>query len=233
MKERAGKASSARSRNSESRRTSSSYAICTTFEDDARTRGHRFIAGVDEVGRGALAGPVVAAAVILDPHAPLPQGLNDSKKLSAAQRERIASELKSRAVCWSIGVVSHEEIDSTNILVATKRAMLEALKGLRPRADFLLIDAVQLRESALPQRAIIHGDSISASIAAASIIAKTFRDRLMRILDAMHPGYGFAQHVGYGTREHKEALGRRGPCAIHRRSFRGVLPEIAYEEGQA
>ncbi|HEX5708033.1 MAG TPA: ribonuclease HII [Pyrinomonadaceae bacterium] len=204
--------------------------ICTKFEDEARARGHRLVAGLDEVGRGALAGPVVAAAVILDPAAPLPEGLDDSKKLSPLQRERIASELRRTAVCFSVGLVSHEEIDRTNILLATRRAMTEALKGLRPCAEFLLIDAVQLKESELPQQSIIGGDSVSASIAAASVIAKTFRDRLMRVFDQIHPGYGFAQHVGYGTRAHHSALRERGPCRIHRRSFRGVLPEASADE---
>ena len=201
-------------------------SICTAFEDEARASGHGLVAGVDEVGRGALAGPVVAAAVILDPEAPLPEGLDDSKRLTPLQRERIARELRRTAVCHSIGLIYPEEIDSTNILAATKRAMVEALKGLRPCAEFLLIDAVQLRESPLPQQAIIHGDSVSASIAAASVLAKTFRDRLMREYDALHPGYNFSRHVGYGTREHHEAIRLRGPCAIHRRSFRGVLPEV-------
>jgi ribonuclease HII len=201
-------------------------SICTTFEEGARSGGHRLVAGVDEVGRGALAGPVVAAAVILDPAAPLPDGLDDSKKLTPLQRERIAGELRSRAVCHAVGVIYPDEIDATNILIATRRAMMEALKGLRPCAEFLLIDAVQLRESALPQQAIIHGDSVSASIAAASVIAKTFRDRLMREYDALHPGYNFSRHVGYGTREHHEAIRRHGPCPIHRRTFRGVLPQL-------
>ena len=201
-------------------------SICTTFEEEARSRGHRLVAGVDEVGRGALAGPVVAAAVILDPEAPLPAGLDDSKKLTPLQRERIAGELRRTAVCHAVGLVYPDEIDATNILIATRRAMMEALKGLRPCAEFLLIDAVQLRESPLPQQAIIHGDSVSASIAAASVLAKTFRDRLMRVYDALHPGYNFSRHVGYGTREHHEAIRLRGPCPIHRRTFRGVLPEV-------
>jgi ribonuclease HII len=198
--------------------------ICTAFEDEARAGGHRMIAGVDEVGRGALAGPVVAAAVILNPDAPLPEGLDDSKKLTAAQRERIAEELKGTALCYGIGLIPPEEIDSSNILIATRRAMCNALSELSPRADFLLIDALQLREVALPQRAIIRGDSISASIAAASVIAKTFRDALMRAYHHTYPQYGFAAHVGYGTRAHLEALRTHGPCPIHRRSFRGVLP---------
>jgi ribonuclease HII len=182
------------------------------------------IAGVDEVGRGALAGPVVAAAVILDPDAPLPEGLDDSKKLTAAERVRIAEELKETALCYGVGLISPQEIDRTNILIATRRAMCNALGELKPCADFLLIDALQLREVELPQRAIIRGDSISASIAAASVIAKTFRDALMRDYDHVYPQYGFAAHVGYGTRAHLEALRAHGACPIHRRSFRGVLP---------
>jgi len=197
--------------------------ICTAFEDEARARGHRMIAGVDEVGRGALAGPVVAAAVILDPAAPLPEGLDDSKKLTAAARERIAEELKATALCYGVGLIPPDEIDSTNILIATRRAMCHALDDLKPCADFLLIDALQLREVALPQRAIIRGDSISASIAAASIIAKTYRDALMRDYEQTYPQYGFAAHVGYGTRAHLAALRAHGACPIHRRSFRGVL----------
>ena len=191
--------------------------ICTAFEDRARAGGHRMIAGVDEVGRGALAGPVVAAAVILDPDAPLPEGLDDSKKLTAAERVRIAEELKETALCYGVGLISPQEIDSTNILIATRRAMCNALGELNPCADFLLIDALQLREVELPQRAIIRGDSISASIAAASVIAKTYRDALMRDYHDIYPQYGFASHVGYGTRAHLEALRTHGACRIHRR----------------
>jgi ribonuclease HII len=195
----------------------------TTFEDEANRLGYKAIAGLDEVGRGALAGPVVAAAVILDSSLPLPKGLNDSKQLTANQRNRIAQELKECAIAYSIGIVSSEEIDSTNIAVATRKAMLMALSTLNPPADFLLIDAFQLKESSLPQKAIVHGDCISASIAAASIIAKTHRDSLMCDYDLLYPNYGFAKHVGYGTRLHLEALREHGPCSIHRRSFRGVL----------
>ncbi|MGI9105078.1 MAG: ribonuclease HII [Pyrinomonadaceae bacterium] len=198
--------------------------IGTAFEDEARTSGYRMIAGVDEVGRGALAGPVVAAAVILDPATPLPENLDDSKKLSAAQRERIAAELKQTALGYGVGLIAAAEIDRTNILIATRRAMCAALGALRERPDFLLIDALQLTEVALPQRAIIRGDSISASIAAASVIAKTYRDALMRDYDRVYPHYGFASHVGYGTRAHLAALSTHGACSLHRRSFRGVLP---------
>ncbi len=198
--------------------------IHTGFEDEARARGFQMIAGVDEVGRGALAGPVAAAAIILDPAAALPEGLDDSKKLSALQRERIAAELKQTALGYSVGLISAQDIDGSNILIATRRAMCAAVSELSPAADFLLIDALQLRELELPQRAIIHGDSISASIAAASIIAKTYRDALMRDYDELYPHYGFAAHVGYGTRTHLAALRTHGACPIHRRSFRGVLP---------
>src|ERR1044071_3973011 len=200
-------------------------AIHTLFEEEARGRGFGRIAGLDEVGRGALAGPVVAAAVILDPSAPIPEGLDDSKKLTALQRERIAEGLKRTAICYSYGLISPEEIDATNILVATRRAMLQALEKLQPCADFLLIDALQLRESSLPQKAIIRGDSASASIAAASVLAKTYRDALMRDYDAQFPQYGFARHVGYGTRDHWAALRAHGCCPIHRRTFRGVAEE--------
>ncbi|HEY0385789.1 MAG TPA: ribonuclease HII, partial [Pyrinomonadaceae bacterium] len=163
--------------------------ICTSFEDEARAAGYQLIAGVDEVGRGALAGPVVAAAVILNPEAELPVGLDDSKKLTRAARERINEELRERALGYSVGLVWPAEIDRINILQATRRAMLDALGGLAPSAEFALIDALQLKECGLPQRAIIRGDSISASIAAASIIAKTYRDALMRQFHELYPPY--------------------------------------------
>jgi ribonuclease HII len=198
--------------------------ICTTFEDEARAAGYRLIAGLDEVGRGCLAGPVVAAAVIIDPERPLPDGLDDSKKLTAAQRERIAEELRSSVIAYAIGQIEPEEIDRINILQATFRAMAQALERLTPYPDYLLLDAVQLKSCYLPQKAIIHGDAISASIAAASVIAKTYRDNLMREQHELYPQYKFASHVGYATRTHLEALRIHGACPIHRRSFRGVLP---------
>lgn len=193
------------------------------FEEEAYKTGYKFVAGLDEVGRGCLAGPVVAAAVILNSNSPLPEGLNDSKKLSAKQRNRIAEELKSTAIAYSMGLVEAEEIDRINILQATKRAMILALEKLQPQADFLLIDAIQLKESTLPQRAIIRGDSTVASIAAASIIAKTFRDALMCEYHETYPQYGFSKHVGYGTKAHFEALREHGACEIHRKTFRGVM----------
>jgi ribonuclease HII len=203
------------------RRTS---AVGTAFEEEARACGFRLVAGVDEVGRGALAGPVVAAAIILDPERPLPEGLDDSKRLTRKERERIAEELKRGAVCYAVGQVEPEEIDRINILEATRRAMILAVEALTPCAEHLLIDAVQLKACPLPQKAIIRGDSVSASIAAASVIAKTYRDALMRALHDLYPQYDFARHVGYGTAAHHAALRLYGPSPIHRRSFRGVLP---------
>lgn len=199
------------------------------FERLAEAEGYRFIAGVDEVGRGCLAGAVVAAACILDLSKPLPEGLNDSKQIPPEKREEIAEELKQSVIAYAIGQVEADEIDRINILQATKKAMGLAIEGLKPCADFLLIDAVQLKEIRLPQRPIIKGDSISASIAAASILAKTYRDNLMRELDASYPGYGFSSHVGYATRVHWEALRVHGPCDLHRKTFKGVVPSVITE----
>ena len=197
--------------------------ISLDFEHQAIADGYKFIAGVDEVGRGCLAGAVVAAACILDLTKPLPESLNDSKKLTAKKREIIAAELKENVVAYSIGQVEAEEIDRINILQATKKAMRLAIENLSVKADFLLIDALELKTISLPQKAIIRGDSASASIAAASIIAKVYRDNLMCELSEIYPVYGFANHAGYGTKTHFEALRTHGACALHRKSFRGVL----------
>ncbi len=197
--------------------------ISLDFEKLAAAEGYKFIAGVDEVGRGCLAGAVVAAAVILDLSKPLPEGLNDSKKLSAKRRKTLDAQIRENAVCLAIAQVEADEIDCINILQATKKAMISAIGRLNPAADFLLIDALQLKELDTPQKAIIHGDAISASIAAASIIAKTYRDNLMSELDKIYPEYGFAKHVGYGTKTHFEALRKYGACSLHRKTFRGVL----------
>jgi len=193
------------------------------FENQAIADGYRFIAGVDEVGRGCLAGAVVAAACILDLSKPIPEGLNDSKKISAKKREILDEEIRASALAFSIAQIEADEIDRINIVQATKKAMRLAIEALNPSADFLLVDAVQLKEINLPQKAIIHGDAISASIAAASIIAKVYRDNMMREIDKIYPVYGFARHVGYGTKAHFEALRTHGACQIHRKSFRGVL----------
>ncbi len=197
--------------------------IHINFERAAIADGYQFIAGVDEVGRGCLAGAVVAAACILDLSKPLPAGLNDSKKLTAKRREIIAEELKQTALAYAVGQVEADEIDEINILRATKKAMRLAVENLPVKADFLLIDALELKEIPLPQKAIIRGDAASASIAAASIIAKVYRDNLMCELGEIYPVYGFAKHAGYGTKSHFEALRARGACPLHRKSFRGVL----------
>ncbi len=197
--------------------------ITLDFENQAIADGYKFIAGVDEVGRGCLAGAVVAAAVVLDLSKPLPEGLNDSKKLSAKRRETLDAQIRENAISFAIAQIEADEIDRINILQATKKAMISAVGRLNPAADFLLIDALQLKELDLPQKAIIHGDAISASIAAASIIAKTYRDNLMNELDKTYPEYGFSSHVGYGTKTHFAALRKHGACPLHRRTFRGVL----------
>jgi ribonuclease HII len=193
------------------------------FENQAWESGFKFVAGLDEVGRGCLAGPVIAGACILDPTKELPKGLNDSKQLTGKQRDEIAAELKEICLAYAIGSVSSEEIDRINILEATKLAMRHAIAGLGPAADFLLIDALVLKGVPIPQKSIIKGDSISASIAAASILAKTHRDDLMNSYETEYPKYGFSEHVGYATKRHYAALKAHGPCPIHRMTFRGVL----------
>jgi ribonuclease HII len=194
------------------------------LEQEASQAGACLIAGVDEVGRGALAGPVVAAAVILD-LARTPAGLNDSKKLTRAERERLDAEIRASARAYAVARVEADEIDRLNILQATKEAMRRAVAALALPPDFLLIDAVPLGEIGIPQRAIIRGDEQSVSIAAASIIAKVARDGWMRAYEESLPGYGFARHVGYATPEHLRELRALGPSPIHRLTFRRVLPE--------
>ena len=185
--------------------------------------GSKLIAGSDEVGRGALAGPVVAAAVILNLD-DLPKGINDSKQLTRLQRERLAEQIQERAVALSISRVEHHEIDQINILRASLRAMGLAIKALRPFPDYVLIDGHQrVPDIDCPQSTIIKGDCLSVSVAAASIVAKVTRDRWMREYDDQYPGYGFGSHAGYNTRMHQEAIARLGPSAIHRLTFRGVL----------
>ena len=195
------------------------------FEEIAWSEGYHFVAGVDEVGRGCLAGPVVAAACVLDRAKSLPEGLNDSKQVEREKREDIAAQLKEICPAIGVGIVDADEIDRINILEATKLAMRKAIVGLAPAADYILVDAVQLKGMTVPQRSIIKGDSVSASIAAASILAKTFRDALMHSYHAEYPHYGFAEHVGYATKTHRTALQAHGPCPLHRRSFRGVIIE--------
>jgi ribonuclease HII len=191
--------------------------------------GVRVIAGIDEAGRGPLAGPVVAAAVVFSEsilRRGLPAslaGLNDSKQLTPRQRERLFAALHELPeVRFGIAVVEPDEIDRVNILQATHRAMARAIAQLDPLPDHLLVDGLPVRSLTQPQTALVKGDSLSCSIAAASVLAKVTRDRLMVSLDAVHPGYGFAGHKGYPTPAHLEALSRLGPCPIHRRSFAPV-----------
>ena len=197
------------------------------FEKQLRAEGFTLIAGVDEVGRGCIAGPVVAAACILDPDQPLPDGIDDSKKLDAEMRETIAEQLKKICLTYAIGQVEADEIDRINILEATKKAMLLAIASLAPAAEYLLIDALRLKQAMIPQKAIIKGDSISASIAAASILAKTFRDALMTGYDVQFPQYGFAGHKGYGCATHYSAIREHGASALHRKTFKGVCEDAA------
>ena len=193
------------------------------FEEDLLRRGYMNVAGLDEAGRGPLAGPVVAACVVLAPGREIP-GVNDSKKLTEAARDKLCREICGSVLDWGVGVVEAEEIDRINILEATKKAMLLAIEELREPPDYLLIDAVTLKVD-IPQNPLIKGDARSASIAAASIIAKTTRDRIMLMHDAAYPEYGFKGHKGYGAKSHMDAIRKHGPCPIHRKTFRGVLPK--------
>ena len=192
------------------------------FEREVYRRGFQRVSGIDEVGRGPLAGPVVAAAVILPRNVELP-GVKDSKSLTAAQRELCNQEIHSCASAIGIGCVEPEEIDRVNILQATFKAMIQALENLRCSPDFLLIDGPYKLPLAIPQKGIPRGDQRSLSIGAASIVAKVHRDRLMCEYHALYPAYGFAQNKGYGTAQHLQALRCHGPCPLHRLSFRGVL----------
>ena len=198
-----------------------------TFDQEAtlQARGYRLIAGVDEVGRGALAGPVMAAAVILPLGADFPwlRSVRDSKQLSPKRRERVFDLIQGAGIPFGLGSVPHATIDEVGIVQATRMAMAQAVEALPSRPDFLLIDALSLPEVNLPQKGIIRGDQLSVSIACASIMAKVSRDRQMTELDSVYPGYGLARHKGYGTRQHLQCLGQLGPCAIHRRSFAPVL----------
>ena len=193
--------------------------VMLTHERRLWSSGRSHIAGVDEVGRGPLAGPVVAAAVIL------PQdfdvlGIDDSKKLSPKKREELFEVIKEKALAWSVGWVGPERVDEINILEATKEAMTQAVQGLSLQPDHVLIDGnFTVRALALPQTAIVKGDANSTSIAAASILAKVTRDRYMEEMDAVYPGYAFASNKGYGTKAHYDGLKAQGPTPIHRKTF--------------
>ena len=192
--------------------------LAYTIENEVRAEGYNFICGVDEAGRGPLCGPVTAAAVIL-PDGLFIEGLNDSKKLTEAKREKLFDIITSEAVAWAVASASVEEINETDILSAAMLAMRRAVESLSVSADFALIDGNISRGFAIPTRTVIHGDAISPSIAAASILAKVTRDRACYELDAQYPEYGIAKHKGYATKDHMNALRQYGPTPIYRTKF--------------
>lgn len=189
-----------------------------SFELAARDAGYRHVCGIDEAGRGPLSGPVVAAACVLEPGTEIP-GLNDSKKLTPKKRDLLYDLVIERATDFAVGFATPEEVDSINILNATMLAMRRAIAALKVLADYALVDGNCIRDYPIPARAIIKGDSLSMSVAAASILAKVTRDRLCLEDDRQYPMYGFAKHKGYGTAEHIAALRTYGPCPIHRKTF--------------
>ena len=199
-----------------------SESDCFIHTEDGISGSGRTIAGVDEAGRGCLAGPVVAGAVILDENRPI-HGLRDSKALSEKRRNELFEQIREKALAYSVGMTAAEEIDRINILRAALLAMEKAVLSLGRKPDFLLIDGNSKTSLPIRQKAIIKGDSKCASIAAASIVAKVTRDRMMTEIEREYPGYGFSRHKGYPTKEHLGALRNLGPCPIHRKSFKGVL----------
>jgi ribonuclease HII len=199
------------------------------IEKELRRRGYVLVAGVDEAGRGSLAGPVVAAAVIL-PTGCILVGLDDSKRLDAPCRERLARAIREHAIAVGVGIVSAAEIDLRDILRASLAAMRLAILALDPQPEALLLDAVSVPGMRLPQLPIIHGDALCSSVAAASIVAKVERDRILDDLALRFPAYGFEHHKGYGTPEHWQALSAHGPCPEHRLSYHGVVPGIGDPE---
>jgi ribonuclease HII len=198
----------------------SKFRCESTWERDLQARGFRAVAGVDEVGRGALFGPVVAAAVILSPDRPV-RGLNDSKLLEPERREVLAARIRERAVAWAVAAVDAATIDSVNIYQASRMAMRLAVARLDPAPDFVLTDAVPL-EIVLPQKALIKGDARCHAIAAASIVAKVYRDACMQAWDEVFPEYGLAEHKGYATPEHRRAIREHGLTPLHRLSYEPV-----------
>ncbi len=201
-----------------------------TFAEEEKLleQGYKIIAGIDEVGRGPLAGPVVAAAVILpiEGRSPWLSKVRDSKQLTPSQRESIFDRMMENRIAFGVGMVSPEVIDQRGIAPATRLAMRQAIERLSTRPDYLLIDYMRLPGVRIPQKGVVDGDSICVSIAAASIVAKVTRDRHMVEMDSQFPGYGLAQHKGYGTAEHLEALQRLGPSPIHRKSFTPVRDRL-------
>jgi ribonuclease HII len=191
------------------------------FEQEAWHDGHGAVAGLDEVGRGALCGPVVAGAVILAEGFDT-RGIDDSKRLTLRQRQRLAARIRAGARAWAVACAEPTEIDRYNILRATYLAMRRAVAGLALAPDLLLVDAISLPDLAMPQRAVVKGDCLSFSIAAASIVAKVARDAMMGEWDRRYPGYGLARNMGYASEDHRNAIRRLGPCEIHRQSFHGT-----------
>ena len=199
------------------------------LEEQFAAAGHELVAGIDEAGRGCLAGPVVAAAVVVDPDCRIP-GVDDSKRLSGQQRERLARTIKRRAVAWAVGTGDAALIDRVNVLEATRRAMRFALRSLTVRPGVALVDAVPLGPvevggAAVPTVPLVRADSLSFAVACASIVAKADRDRMMTAYDRRYPGFGFASHKGYASERHRAALRELGPTPLHRLTFRSVLPE--------
>lgn len=192
--------------------------MINTFENEGYKNGYTYIGGIDEAGRGPLAGPVVAAVVVFKPGTKI-EGINDSKKLSEAKRDELFDIIREQALDYGIGIVQREEIDEYNILNATYMAMKKAINCLKKTPDYLLVDAAHVPDVNIEQKSIIKGDSKSISIAAASILAKVTRDSIMYEYDKMYPEYGFASHKGYGTDQHYKAIREHGITTIHRRSF--------------
>lgn len=191
------------------------------YEDMARSEGYGLVAGVDEVGRGPLAGPVVAAAVIIQERITLP-GIKDSKKMTEKARDRAFFLINEKALAVGIGVVSHSSIDRINILKASLKAMKQAVLSLAPAPDYILVDGIHNIPVSIPQKCLKKGDQLSQSISAASIIAKVYRDRIMCSFHELFPEYGFLQNKGYGTAHHRSVLRKYGPSPIHRMTFKGV-----------
>jgi ribonuclease HII len=202
---------------------------CSRYEREARQSGWLRIAGLDEAGRGSLFGPVVAAAVILNPRRRI-VGLDDSKKLNPERRGELAPRIREHALAWAIAEIDASRIDAWNIYQASRQAMIAAVSQLHPLPDYLLLDAIEI-DLPIEQKALIHGDARSVSIAAASILAKTERDRRMQEFDQLYPQYGLAQHKGYGTPEHLEALRQHGPTPLHRFSYAPVRQSGCWASG--
>ena len=189
------------------------------YECELRSKGYKYICGIDEAGRGPLAGPVVVASVIM-PENSMIEGVNDSKKVSEKKREKLYDQITQEAIAWNVGMADQNEIDEINILNATKLALTRAIEGLKVKPDLILVDALtNIDTKGIPYKSIIKGDAKEYSIAAASILAKVTRDRMMRENDEIYPQYGFSGHKGYGTAKHIAAIKEYGPCILHRKTF--------------